>query len=72
MGRLAVIRRLDALAAGPDAADRSGGVLMMPPIEYDLDAWQAKAMGKQEALAHATRAGIDDDPKVSINTGEVP
>lgn len=40
---------------------QQGGVLLIPPIEYDLDAWEAEAMASQQALAEATREGIDNE-----------
>lgn len=38
----------------------SRGVVLLPPI-LNVDTWEAIAMEQQEALAAATREGIDAD-----------
>lgn len=58
--------RLGKLEAPQRPGARPGGVLVMPPIETDTDAWSERAMESQAALANATRAGIDSPARVGV------
>lgn len=51
-------KRMAALET-PRARVQRLGVMLVPPIERDLDRWEAAASASQMALAEATREGIE-------------
>lgn len=54
-------RRLAKAEAGTLTADGElrGGVMLVPPIEYDIDRWSALASAQQAALSEACREDTD-------------
>lgn len=71
MVKASLKRRLDALAAGPRLQDRSGGVLVMPPIA-PLDAWGRRAVAQQAALVADALEDRGDGPRVSAVSSKLP
>lgn len=47
-----------------DDGELRGGVMLVPPIEYDLSAWEAVAMAQQTALSEACREDLPVVPLV--------
>ncbi len=66
IGTAAQQTRLTKLEQPGKPGARPGGVLVMPPIETDTDAWSQRAMESQLALANATRAGIDSPARLGV------
>lgn len=64
--RAQTAKRLSALEQPSQPAERRGLVLL-PPI-LPVDEWEALAIPQQDALAAATREGVDDAPKASRST----
>jgi hypothetical protein len=55
------LRRLNQVEAQlfTDDGQSRGGVLLVPAIEHDLDAWERRAIDSQQRLVSETQAGID-------------
>lgn len=68
------LRKLDAVEAlllDVDGGQR-GGVLCVPPIEYDLDAWERRAIASQAKLVQETHADIDRNAPRSFDPETLP
>jgi hypothetical protein len=59
----ASLRKLDKVESllFDDHGQSRGGVLLVPPIEYDLDAWERAAMGAQQRLVRETQEALDSE-----------
>lgn len=63
----ASLRKLDKVESMlfDDDGRSRGGVLLVPAIIYDLDAWERRAMAAQQRLVRETQEGIDREGTVS-------
>lgn len=60
MSAAALLRRLGKVeeTVYDETGQRRAGVLCVPAIEYDLTAWERRAMAQQAALSHACREDL--------------